>query len=136
MYSRAPNFQELWKYRMSHRMGQLLNLISPPKINISKPRFKSYDPWDMTNWPAISLIFDKCSILKQTIWPWNHTSHTKVYFNEFVANVLRGNIGIVNFDLWGHGGCWRPKTPLGGQKWHEGVNLLKKVFNQSFSTTS
>ena len=24
-------------------------------------------------------------------------------------------------DLGGHGGCWRPKTPLGGQKWHEGV---------------
>ena len=23
----------------------------------------------------------------------------KVYFNEFAANVLRGNIGIVNFDL-------------------------------------
>ena len=27
------------------------------------------------------------------------TSHTKVYFNEFVANALRDNIGIVNFDL-------------------------------------
>ena len=24
---------------------------------------------------------------------------TKVYFNEFVANALRDNIGIVNFDL-------------------------------------
>jgi hypothetical protein len=30
----------------------------------------------------------------------------------------------------------RPKTPLGGQKWHEGVDLLKKVFDKSFSTTS
>ena len=30
-------------------LGQLLNLISPPKINISEPRFKSYDPWDMAN---------------------------------------------------------------------------------------
>ena len=45
-------------------------------------------------------------------------------------------IGIGIFDLRGHGGCQRPKTPLGGQKWHEGVDLLKKVFNQSFSTTS
>ena len=44
------------------------------------------------------------------------TSHTKVYFNEFIANVLRDNIGIVIFDLRGHGGCWRPKTPLGGQQ--------------------
>jgi hypothetical protein len=25
---------------------------------------------------------------------------------------------------------------VGGQKWHEGVDLLKKVFNKSFSTTS
>ena len=28
-----------------------------------------------------------------------HTSHTKVYFSEFVANALRDNIGIVNFDI-------------------------------------
>jgi hypothetical protein len=28
------------------------------------------------------------------------------------------------------------KTPLGGQKWHEGVDLLKKVYNESFLTTS
>ena len=59
----------------------------------------------------------------QTIHP------TQVYFNKFVANVLRDNIGIVIFDLRGHEGYWRPKTPLGGQKWHEGVDLLKKVFN-------
>ena len=44
----------------------------------------------------------------------NHKSHTKVYFNESVANVLRDNIGIVIVDLRGHGGCKRPKTPLGG----------------------
>ena len=30
-------------------LGQLLDIISLPKINISEPRFKSYDPWDMTN---------------------------------------------------------------------------------------
>ena len=30
-------------------LGQLLDLISPAKINISEPRFKSYDPWDMAN---------------------------------------------------------------------------------------
>ena len=41
----------------------------------------------------ISSIFDKCSMLLQTIWPSNHTSHTKIYFNEFVANALRDNIG-------------------------------------------
>jgi hypothetical protein len=29
----------------------------------------------------------------------DHTSHTKVYFNKFVAHVLRDNIDIVNFDL-------------------------------------
>ena len=45
------------------------------------------------------LIIQGCSMLEQTIWSSNHTSHTKVYFNEFVANVLRGNIGIFNFDI-------------------------------------
>jgi hypothetical protein len=44
-------------------------------------------------------------------------------------------IGIVIFDLRGYEGCWRPKPPLRGQKWHEGVDLLKKVFDKSFSTT-
>ena len=34
----------------------------------------------------ISSIFDKCSMLLETIWPSIHTSHTKVYFNEFLAN--------------------------------------------------
>ena len=66
----------------------------------------------------------------------NHTSHTNVYFNESVANVLRDNIGIVIFDLRGHRGCWRPKSSLRGQKWHEEVDSLKNLFNKSFSTTS
>ena len=34
-------------------------------------------------------------MLEQTIWQSNHASQTKLYFNEFVANVLRDNIGIV-----------------------------------------
>ena len=78
---------------------------------------------------VFSHLIDKrhgSQILPQTIWLGNHTSHTKVYFNEFVANVQRDNIGIVIFDLRGHGGCQRPKTPLRGQKKHEGVDLLKK----------
>ena len=29
----------------------------------------------------------------------NHTSHTKVCFNEVVANALRDNMGMVIFDL-------------------------------------
>ena len=70
-------------------------------------------------------------MLKQTIWPSNHTSLKKLYLNEFVANVLGDIIGIVIFYLLGHGGCWRPKIPLGGQKWHKGVDLLKKVLNKS-----
>ena len=48
---------------------------------------------------SILLIIEGCSMVKQTIWPSNRTFHTKVYFNEVVANVLRDNIGIVNFDL-------------------------------------
>jgi hypothetical protein len=53
----------------------------------------------------ILLIIEGCSMVQQTIWPRNHTSHIKVYFNEVFANVLRDDIGIVMFDLRGHGGC-------------------------------
>ena len=35
--------------------------------------------------------------LEQTIWLWNHTSHTKVYFNEFVANVFRDKGPSINY---------------------------------------
>ena len=41
----------------------------------------------------ISSIFDKCSILEQMIWLWNHASHTKVHFNECVANVGHNHLG-------------------------------------------
>jgi hypothetical protein len=72
------------------------------------------EPFFFSSAPIIfsrfALIFDKCSILEQTIWPSNQTSHTKVYFNEFVANVLRDNMGMVIFDLKGCGGFLRPKT--------------------------
>ena len=33
-------------------LGQLPDLISPPKINISEPKFGLYDPWNLANWPA------------------------------------------------------------------------------------
>ena len=51
-------------------------------------------------------------VLEQTIWRSNLKSHTKVYFNEIVANALRDNIGMIIFDLRGYGGCKRPKTYL------------------------
>ena len=38
--------------------------------------------------------------LEQTNWLWNHTFHTKVYFNEFLANALRNNMGMIIFYLW------------------------------------
>ena len=40
------------------------------------------------------------------------------------------NMGMVIFDLRPHEGCQRPKTPLGGQKWHEGVDLLKRLLKK------
>jgi hypothetical protein len=58
---------------------------------------------------------------------WVQTTETnEAFFIEFVANALCDNMGMVTFDLQPHEGCSRPKTPLGGQKWHEGVDLLKK----------
>ena len=35
----------------------------------------------------------RISIMKQTIWPRNHTSYKENYFYKFVANALRDNIG-------------------------------------------
>ena len=47
-------------------------------------------------------------MLQQTASRPNYTSFINLYFNEFIANVLRDNIGIIIFDL--HGGCLRPNT--------------------------
>ena len=44
---------------------------------------------------CISSILDKCSMLERTQSQPNHTSKTKVYFNEFVANIQSDNIGSV-----------------------------------------
>ena len=52
-------------------------------------------------------------MLEQTIWLWNHTFHSKFYFNEFVANAFRDNIGMTSevvevslFALWQEQKCW------------------------------
>ena len=39
-----------------------------------------------------------------------HTSHRKVYSNEFVQNSLRCNMGIKFFDIHGYGNCQIPIT--------------------------
>jgi hypothetical protein len=51
-----PKKSGLWKCYLSHFgiyvppiLGQLLDLISPAKINISELRLESYDPWDIAN---------------------------------------------------------------------------------------
>ena len=62
-------------------------------------------PYMVSKSITILLIIQRCSMVKQTIWPPNHTSHTKKYINEIVANALRDNIGIVNFGLRCYGGC-------------------------------
>ena len=75
--------------------------------------------------------------IQQMSWQThNHTSCRIFHFTEFVQNSLSFNIGIIYFDLRPHEGCQRPKTPLKGQKWHEGVNLWKEVFNESCLATS
>ena len=61
---------------------------------------------------------------------------TQKFASMNFANTLRDNMSVVIFDFQSHEGCYWPKTHLGGQKWHEGVDLLKKVLNRSFLTTS
>ena len=98
-----------------------------------------FSSWVPKSTSTSILLFESLGVLWVMSYPAsnpNHMSYRKFYFYEFVANVLRDNIGIVISDLRGPGGCWRPKTPLGGQKSHEGVDLMKKMFNKSCSTTS
>ena len=47
---------------------------------------------------------------ERTIWLRNYISHTKVYFNEFEANALHDNMGVIIFDNQGCGVCQRPNT--------------------------
>ena len=69
--------------------------------------------WMTKIWGASSYNLIKkrhgSQMLQQMIWLWNDTSHKKVYFNEFVANVLCDNMGMIIFDLRCCGGCYRPK---------------------------
>ena len=55
------------------------------KLYQETSRENSWEEHSCQNVVWISSIFDKCSILEQMIWLWNHTSHTKVYFNECLA---------------------------------------------------
>ena len=59
------------------------------------------------------LLFESLGVVWVLSYPAshpNHTSYRKFYFNEFVANVLHDNMGMIIFDLRGCGGCQRPKT--------------------------
>ena len=54
------------------------------------------------------LLFESLGVLWVLSYPASHPNHTsdrKFYFNEFVANVLRDNMGIIIFDLQDCGGC-------------------------------
>ena len=53
--NRLIQFAKLYVPYVPPILDQLLDLISLAKINISEPRFESYDPWDMANWPATVL---------------------------------------------------------------------------------
>ena len=59
------------------------------------------------------LLFESLGVLWVLLYPTsrpNHTSYRKIYFNEFVANVLNDNMDIIIFDNQGCGDCQRPKT--------------------------
>ena len=53
------------------------------------------------------LLFDSICVLWVLLYSAScpyHTSYRKFYFNEFVAKVLRDNMGMIIFDLQGCGG--------------------------------
>ena len=65
--------------------------------------------------PKSMLLFESICVLWVLLYPAsrpNHTSYRKFYFYEFVANVLRDNMGRFIFYLRGCGGYLRPKHHL------------------------
>ena len=88
-----------------HEFQVLLSSMST-SFGLPNAEWKEFDVW--TARPCITRLqqffgngvagnnpINIWQMLLQTTLPWNHTSHTQVYFNEFVANTLCDNIGIV-----------------------------------------
>ena len=59
----------------------------------------------------------------------------KIYFTEFTQISIRINMGMIFFEVM-EAVRGQKHLILRGQKYHEGVDLLKKVYNKSFSATS
>ena len=75
--------------------------LKKSKIQICSVNKKSFFSPETSSHYLILLINKRHGnwTLEQTIWLWNPTSHTKFYFNEFVANVFRDNMGMIISDL-------------------------------------
>ena len=104
------------------------SLVFPTRMYQRISTLVSFIQWRSTN--LINKRYGSLT-MQQMIWLWNHTSYRKFNFNEFVANVLRDNMGMIIFDLWGCGGCYRPKTSYLGA--HFGTSTQ---FGSSLSNTS
>ena len=59
-------------------LGQLLDLISPTKINFSEPRLELYDPWNMVN----CQLWYNTSILKFRIFYCEKNKKYSVFFDS------------------------------------------------------
>ena len=57
-------------------LRQILDLISPAKINLFEPRFELYDLWDMANW----LLWFLLRILKIRIFYCKKTKYVMFFF--------------------------------------------------------
>ena len=72
------------------------SLVFPTRMYQRISTLVSFIQWRSTN--LINKRYGSLT-MQQMIWLWNHTSYRKFNFNEFIANVLRDNMGM--FDLWG-----------------------------------
>ena len=100
----------------------ILTDVFPTRIHLktfSHSSILSWIEWKRRMWMSSNIIGLQVKIicmylinkrhgsrtLEQTIWLWIHTSHTEVYFNEFVANALRSILTMSmefdkNFSNW------------------------------------
>ena len=112
-------------------LGQLLDLISPAKIHLCEPRFKSYDLWHMANclsWFVIKNITDYIFFRNLKFWWFSPIFFQKLYSGTWTRTrepePVLGNLYVLKlfivdpyFGTWTVLGnldrTWEPRPVLG-----------------------
>ena len=97
--------KELWREMLSSFVDSLFKV--PYGTPIELPHASMWSKLVKIDFTSSLLLSILLFVSLGVLWAShpNQTSYRKLYFNEFVANVLLDNMGIIIFDLRGCGGC-------------------------------